>query len=278
MLLDLINLLKNQLTKERQQFLYLQILIVTLALSEIGFVLIFGDLLVWVTSENGSIIGEILSQNSRFDEITILLILVFALILINIISLIASWRIALIPNRIGAFVVSRLYNYYLSQETDFFEEHRSAQLISKLTQETGRLVNQILHPITQMLSGVTVGAVLVLYLIHRYSYVVLLILFFFILFYSLFYAIINNFLKLQGSEITLRNTRAISYMEDGFWGFVDFKTTNTLAYIKDLFQVNAFEFGKAAGKIKAINILPKYTLETLVIFLAIILISYFKSI
>ena len=110
-------------------------------------------------------------------------------------ALFSSWKIALIPNKIGAHISDRLYEYYLSKDTEFHESISSASLISKLSQETARVTNQILYPLTQLNASSVLGSVLIAFLLVKYPLLVVLGGGFIVTVYAVIYLYVSSRLR-----------------------------------------------------------------------------------
>jgi ATP-binding cassette, subfamily B, bacterial PglK len=262
---------------ERRDILKLQFYVFTLTVAEIVFILTFGDMLRWLEDSNGSSLVNIMHEIGYTAGDSLLIAIYLSLmVLMSSISLLSSWRIAIIPQLVGSKISARLYNYYMFSSAQFHEENPSTLLISKLSQEVSRVTNQILQPLAQMNSSLVLGVVLFGYLLTNYFDATIFGGGVIVSFYLLTYRHINKFLLDKGKTISVTHNYSITLMKDGFQGYIDYLTTNSRKFISGLYSKNIQQFGLSAGLVRAYGILPKFVLESVIVFMAVFYLSYIK--
>ncbi len=279
MLTRLFTLISKQLTKQEQGHLIkLQYFVVLLTASEVLFIVSFGDMMAWINTREASKLYAFANMYGIQDDRVLAIGFMLLMVLGSAAALFSALKIALIPNKVGAMISARLYGYYLSQNIDFHESISSATLISKLSQEIARVTNQILHPLTQLNASLTLGTVLILFLLIKYPHMAVLGGGFIVVVYAAIYLYVSKSLTFHGQVISKTHDKSITYMKDGFQGITDYVTTNAVPEIINNFKGNIFQFGRSAGLVKAYNTLPKFALETGIVLVAIMYVFYIKFI
>jgi ABC-type bacteriocin/lantibiotic exporter with double-glycine peptidase domain len=91
-------------------------------------------MLVWINNPGDSKFFALTSVYLMQDDRILAFGFMLLMILGSAMALFSSWKISLIPNKMGAMISSRLYRYYLFQDIEFHESISSTSLISKLSQ------------------------------------------------------------------------------------------------------------------------------------------------
>ena len=265
---------------EKKEVLKLQVFVMLLTFSEISFVLLLGNMISWLENPEISLTTSLINHLGYSlladDTFTIIFGFLIAMVLMSALSLYSSWNIAMKPQVIGAQMSSRVYTYYMMSNAHFHEEHSSSSLISKLSQEVQRVTNQILQPLAQLNASLLLGTVFITYLVSNYPSITLLGGGFIIIFYALAYLLITRALSRQGKRVSITHKKSITLMKDGFQGYVDYLTTNNRAFINDYYEKNISKFGRSQGLIRAFGTMPKFVLESSVIFFAAFYFIYLR--
>lgn len=254
---------------ERRNLLLLQILMVTVALSELA-TLAFVGLFMGLISDM-SIIGKpgFLSDIYRLTESTsesdfLLLFGGFGILLIfvnSMASLATVWGLSTFSQRLGAIFASALYSFYIRGSFAFHLDNNSSKLSSNIAQETNRLTNMVVLPALNLLAKLIQMVALVGVIVYLSPGNALMMLFGLGLLYSMIYRLVVKRIKRNGDKLVELSERRFSLLNEGFGGIKEIIVFGRREYFYKSFNKASNSFGKALGENLGIGQVPRYLLE-----------------
>ena len=134
-------------TQQRKRLLRLQLLVVLMAVVELGSVLSIGPFMALVGDmtilQRDGLVGDIYRisgiESPRMFMIVAGLAVLFSLLVAAIISILTIWCLSMYGSIVGAELSSRLYRHYMHQPWLFHAAGSSSQLTNQIAQECTRL-------------------------------------------------------------------------------------------------------------------------------------------
>ena len=172
-----------------------------------------------------------------------------------------------------ADLAKKIYIYYINQDYMFHLNHNSSELISHINGEVNTFTYQVVLPLTQVITEITIliGLIFLLLYIQPLSSISIILFFFFLSF--LYYKTFSNKLLKLGYEKQLHETEKFKKVNQGLSGIREVKLHNvTNSFIKVFDKHNIASIYSA--KIQhTINLAPRILLELMAVFGVVILVA-----
>ena len=263
---ELFQLLEKE---QKKKLVYLQLLIVLMALAELVGIASIAPFMAIVSNVDAIQESAILTAvydfsgaSSRDEFLTI----VGAGVLLSIacgtgLSIYTTWVLSIFASTLGVQLSDRLYKYYLNNGWDFHLQKNSSELINKISVETLRVTNLIIQP-AMMLNSRLVLAFVISVAIFLYDPVIagsgaIILLIAYVGVYKFF----SGRLKRNGEIISNENQRRLGLMSEGFGGVKDIIMLERQDYFSNQFVSSGVGLSKAHGSSFALAHIPRYMME-----------------
>ena len=147
--------------------------------------------------------------------------MLLGLTLATMVSMYATWRLAIYAQQIGADLSARLYKHYMNQNWLFHASGSSSQLTNKIAQEAMRITNQVIQPLMQMNAKLVLATVMVTAIFIFNPAVALVGVSLFSIAYFILYTTVRKRLSRNGQVISETNQLRFKLMNEGFGGIKD---------------------------------------------------------
>ncbi len=278
------------LTKsQRKKLLSLQALVIGMAFAELAGVAAIGPFMA-VVGDMSRLQGEgILAQvyqssglNSPKQFLFWLgVVMLLGLTLATMVSMYATWRLAIYAQQIGADLSARLYKHYMNQNWLFHASGSSSQLTNKIAQEAMRITNQVIQPLMQMNAKLVLATVMVTAIFIFNPAVALVGVSLFSIAYFILYTTVRKRLSRNGQVISETNQLRFKLMNEGFGGIKDTLLLGRQSDFNKRFEKASEESGYARGVTQGLSQVPRYAVELLsfgaVIFLVLYLVAAYEG-
>lgn len=265
----LIQLIKFIDTKYKLQLIFLLFLMILSSIAEllslamvIPFLSILSDPDIILKSEIGKQLINNLAIND-LDNIVIPITLIFCFFvtlsgLIRLLSIRFIWKIS---GNIGASLSSKAYNNLLFENYEKHLNRNSSSVISTISIDSTRIVNEILNPILLMISSglialtIILGLVIINWLVALFSSLIVLI-FYIVVIYSSRKKIESN------SQLSVRlNQDVIKYLQEGIGSIRDVILSGSQNYYSKGFVKTSFALRKKQAESNFLTLYPRLVLE-----------------
>ncbi|MCC1495744.1 ABC transporter ATP-binding protein [Alcanivorax sp. 1008] len=276
---DLYLLLTDQ---QRKKLLRLQLLVVLMAVAELGSVLSIGPFMALVGDmsllQREGIVGDIY-RLSGIDSPRMFMILVGVAVLLSllmaaVISILTIWRLSMYGSIVGAELSSRLYRHYMHQPWLFHAGGSSSQLTNQIAQECTRITAGIINPLMQMNARIVMATLMAVAIFIFNPAVAITGLTLFAVAYLTMYRIVRQKLIRNGGIITSSQRLRFKLMGEGFGGIKDVLLLGRQEIFTDRFDHASAGFAAAQGKNQVISQVPRFVMELAAFGSVIFLILY----
>ncbi|WP_111411711.1 ABC transporter ATP-binding protein [Billgrantia lactosivorans] len=268
--------------EQRKKLLGLQVLVVLMAFAEVVGVAAIGPFMA-VVGDVSRLEGEgMLAQFYQASGlatprqflfwlgVSVLVVLTLA----AMISMYATWRLSLYAQQVGAELSTRLYHHYMQQSWLFHASGTSSQLTNKISQESGRITNNIIQPLMQMNAKSVLALVMAMAIFLFNPLVAIAGLLLFGLAYIVLYRTVRKRLAQNGKLISYSNQLRFKLMNEGFGGVKDTLLLGRQADFNQRFETITQQFGYARGVTQGLSQVPRYAMELIAFGAVIFLVLY----
>jgi ABC-type multidrug transport system fused ATPase/permease subunit len=261
----------------RLEILKLQALMVFNSTLQILSITSFGPLvLVLAKNENFKHYQDLYFYNLSNDSFLVLIIFscVFLFILSNIINIVVSNISLKLGQKVGIKLASDLFSLMINKNYSFHINTSSAEIISKVTLESGRVINGIIAPLLLFNSRIFVVVFIFGGLLTVNSKVSLLALTFFIVNYLTIFSINKKILQ-KNSYLISKNTKVRQkIVSESFANMRETIIFDSKKFFLDLFSRSNKEIAISIASIQFISVMPRYIIEIFGFLLIMIIISF----
>ncbi|SES34763.1 HlyD family secretion protein [Vreelandella subterranea] len=269
-------------SEQRKKLLRLQVLVVLMAFAEVAGVAAIGPFMAVVGDisrlEGESTLAQLYTASGMETPRQFLfwlgIAVLMALTCAALISMYATWRLALYAQQVGAELSIRLYQHYMQQPWLFHASGSSSQLTNKIAQETGRITNSIIQPLMQMNAKGVMAVVMAITIFLYNPLVAIAGLFIFGVAYFVLYRTVRKRLTQNGKVITRTNQLRFKLMNEGFGGIKDTLLLGRQADFNQRFAETSREMGVARGVTAGLAQVPRYAMELIAFGAVIFLVLY----
>ena len=172
-------------------------------------------------------------------------------------------------------VGKRLLQGYLHQPYSWFSDRNSADLGKNILSEVGTVIGAGMKPLMDLIAQVMVTTAIIILLFIIDPKLIIIVSFFLISSYGLFFYFIRRYLGRIGKERFESNMHRFKTISEAFGASKEVKVGGLeQTYIK-IFSNSAKHFARTLASAGAINLLPRYFLETFA-FGGILMITLYK--
>lgn len=264
----------------KKKLIKLQILILINSILQIISIFSFAPLILFLTNPS-----EINSYNIKFlnhlDNESLLIYLVLSVILIfvlsNISNIIVSKVSLTLGQKIGIDLNYKIFSYIINKNYSYHSETNSAEIISKITLESARVINSILIPILLINARFFMAFVILVGIIILNFQVSIVVFFFIVIAYYLIFFIQKKKL-LTNSQLISKNNRVrqqtISESLGNMRETILFKSQNL--FLK-LFNESNEKIGLSIASNQFLSTIPRHLIEIFAFILLMIFIFFLQS-
>lgn len=267
-IITLYHLLSNE---QRRSLVFMQILIIFMAVTEVAGVLSIGPFMSLVNDPEQIFGDNFIATIYAFsgttnaqDFIIISGIVVFVILtsaaLMNIYTI---WKVSMFSAHVGAELSNRLFIYFMEQPWLFHAEGNSSELTNKLIQESYRLTQLVILPFMHFNARfVTSTIILLALLVYNPIISIAAILIFTSAYYVLFLLArgrLNAYGKIQSEQQALR----FKLMSEGFGGIKDTLILGRQKNFIEKFIISSIKIANVRGRTETITLSPKFLMELL---------------
>jgi ABC-type multidrug transport system fused ATPase/permease subunit len=257
--------------EQRGSLVYMQILIIFMAVTEVAGVLSIGPFMSLVNDPEQIYGDNFIATIYAFsgttnaqDFIIISGIIVFVILtsaaLMNIFTI---WKVSMFSAHVGAELSNRLFIYFMEQPWLFHAEGNSSELTNKLIQESYRLTQLVILPFMHFNARFVTSTILLLaLLIYNPIISIAAILIFTLAYYVLFLLArgrLNAYGKIQSEQQALR----FKLMSEGFGGIKDTLILGRQKNFIEKFIMSSIKIANVRGRTETITLSPKFLMELL---------------
>lgn len=267
---------------QKRKLMKLQILIVAMAFAELAGVVAIGPFMA-VVGDISQLEGQgILAQlydTSGLDAPEDFLFWLGALVLAGLtiaamVSMYATWRLAIYAQQIGADLSIRIYKHYMKQSWLFHVSGSTSQLTNKIAQEATRVTDQVIQPLMQMNAKLILAMVMTTAMFLFNPKVALIGVLLFTTAYTILYRTVRLRLTRNGKVVSETNQLRFKLMNEGFGGIKDTLLLGRQEDFNRRFEKASIESGYARGVTRGLSQVPRYALELIAFSAVILLVLY----
>lgn len=276
-------------TQQRKRLLRLQLLVVLMAVVELGSVLSIGPFMALVGDmtilQRDGLVGDIYRisgiESPRMFMIVAGLAVLFSLLVAAIISILTIWCLSMYGSIVGAELSSRLYRHYMHQPWLFHAAGSSSQLTNQIAQECTRITAGIINPFMQMNARIVMATLMAVAIFLFNPAVAITGLVIFAVAYLAIYKFVRRKLISNGEIISSTQRLRFKLMGEGFGGVKDVLLLGRQRIFTERFDEASTNFATAQGKIQVISLVPRFVIEFVafggVIFLILYLLAVYDG-
>jgi HlyD family secretion protein len=259
------------------EIIKLQVLIVFNSTLQILSIVSFGPLvLALAKNENFKHYHDLYfySLSNKNFLLLIIFFCIFIFIASNVVNIVVSKISLKLGQKIGAKLVGDLYSLMINKNYSFHVNTNSTKITSKLTLESGRVVNGIIAPLLLFNSRMFLVVFILGCLLIINIKVSLLVLTFFIANYLIIFSINKKILQ-KNSYLISKNTKIRQkIVSESFANMRETILFNTQNFFVDLFSRSNKEIATSIASIQFISVMPRYVIEIFGFLLIMIIISF----
>jgi HlyD family secretion protein len=237
----------------------------------------FGPLvLVLAKNENFKQYQDLYFYNLSNNSFLVLIIFscVFLFILSNIVNIIVSNVSLKLGQKVGTKLAVDLFSLMINKNYSFHVNTSSAEIISKVTLESGRVINGIIAPLLLFNSRIFVVVFIFVGLLTINAKVSFLVLTFFIVNYLIIFSINKKILQ-KKSYLISKNTKVRQkIVSESFANMRETILFDSKKFFLDLFSKSNKEIATSIASIQFISVMPRYIIEIFGFLLIMIIISF----
>ena len=277
MLKNIIFLCRYIYKRFRFEILKLQALMLLNSTLQILSIASFGPLvLVLAKNENFKHYQDLYFYNLSNNSFLVLMIFFCVLIFIisNIFNIIVSNISLKLGQKVGTKLAFDLFSLMINKNYSFHVNTSSAEIISKVTLESGRVTNGIIAPLLLFNSRIFIVVFIFVGLLTINAKVSLLVLTFFIVNYLIIFSINKKILQ-KNSYLISKNTKIRQkIVSESFANMRETILFDSKKFFLDLFDKSNKEIANSIASIQFISVMPRYIIEIFGFLLIMIIISF----
>ena len=264
----------------KTRIVYLQILILLNSILQILSILSFAPLIIFLNDpskifEYNLIFLENFNEKNIFFYLISLIVLLF--IISNIFNVIVSNTSLKLGQKIGISLNYKIYSYLINKNYSYHSKTNSAEIISKITLETARVVNSILIPLLLINSRIIIASTILIGMLIINFKISLTVFIFIIISYVLIFLIQRKKLT-KNSHLISQNNRirqkTIAESIGNMRETILFKSQNLFLKIFD--RANK-DIGMSVASNQFLSTIPRHLIEIVAFTLLMIIIFFLKN-
>jgi len=259
------------------EILKFQALMVFNSILQILSIASFGPLVLVLTkNENFKRYQDLYFYNLSNDSFLILIILscVFLFIISNIFNIIVSNQSLKFGQKVGHKLVVDLFFLMINKNYSFHVNTSSTEIVSKLTLESGRVINGTITPLFLLNSKIFVVIFIFGGLLTINAEVSLLLLAFFIANYLIIFSLNKKILQKNSSLISKNTKVRQKVISESFANMRETILFDSKKFFLDLFSKSNKEIATSIANIQFISVMPRYIIEIFGFLLIMIIILF----
>ena len=171
-----------------------------------------------------------------------------------------------------ADLAKKIYIYYINQDYMFHLNHNSSELISHINGEVNTFTYQVVLPLTQVLTEITILIGLILLLLYIQPLSSISIIIFFFLISILYYKTFSNRMFKLGQEKQFHEIEKFKKVNQGLSGIREVKLHNVTSSFIKVFDKHNIASIYSSKLQHTINLAPRILLELMAVFGVVILV------
>ncbi|MDA9966884.1 ABC transporter ATP-binding protein/permease [Candidatus Pelagibacter sp.] len=237
----------------------------------------FGPLVLVLTKNEKIRKYQELYFNDFNDNSFLILVIfscIFFFILSNITNILVSKLSLTLGQKIGIKFVENMFSLMINKDYSFHVNTSSAEIITKITLESGRVINGIITPILLFNSRAFTVIFIFVGLLTINIKISLLVLTFFIINYLIIFSINKKILEKKSYLISKNSRVRQKIVSETFANMRETILFDTKKFFLDLFNKSNKEIATSIASIQFISVIPRYIIEILGFLLIMIAILF----
>ncbi len=267
---------------QRKQFYFLQILVVLMVFTEIAGVVSIAPFMAVVADpqilEKSGIIGQLYRMSGMNTPYEFLFWLGIGVLLIltlsAIIGIYTTWRLLFFSSKVGMELGERLYTYYMFQPWLFHATRNSSNLTKQITQETGRVMSQIINPLLQLNAKIIFICFMLITIFSFEPYVAIAGFSIFFMAYLGIYKFVRKKVYKNGLIISDTARQRFKLIAEGFGGIKDTILLGKQQTFVKKFSEASTQYAYSQSTNAAFAQTPRYFIELIALSSVVFLILY----
>lgn len=253
-------------TVQKKRLMYLQALIIVMAILEVASIALIGPFLAYMVSDDKNLgfleLINILSISDPDDLAFYLgIFILITLTVSTVISITTTYLLAMFSATTGAELSDRLFKYYCNQDILFHNEKNTSIITKNLSTETLRMTDLVINPLMQMNAKIVLSLFIVGFIFLVNPVVAAIGISLFIIAYYIIYLLVKIRLDTNGKELTHMIGRRFLTINETFGGINEVILSNkSQFYGKEYVRLGRL-YSKARGSNHAISLAPRYLVE-----------------
>ena len=216
---------------------------------------------------------DILPASLQVDNAKVGMLLIGTLLVSGLLSYLANWKLSKVGFHLGYRINAALLKFYNKLPWDTSQQIDREQLLTLFGFDSLRFSNQVLLPIMQLVSKITLAIFIMLTLIYFHTQVALITLIVFGAVYSIIIVSIRKRLVANSKKITHFNQNRLTQLDQTFSGRKILTIHQKTDLFESRFRKSSKFHAKALGENTALSVAPRYIVETLLFILIIAFIT-----
>jgi HlyD family secretion protein len=262
----------------KSKIIKFQILIILNSILQVLSIISFGPLILKLTkNENFKKYQDFYFQNFSDESFLILIIffVIITFIISNIFNIIVAKSTLVLGQSIGLKLVSDLFLHIVHKDYSYFLKTNSSEIISKITLESGRVINNIIVPMILIISKLFMSLFIFAGLAIVNIKISLFVLFFFIISYLLLFSIQKKKIKKNSQAFSKSVKTRQKIIAETFNNIRETILFDSKKFFLDLFNRSNTEITASLANIQFLSVMPRYIIEIFGFLLIMITISFF---
>jgi len=260
----------------KSKIIKFQILIILNSILQVLSIISFGPLILKITKDENFKNYQDLYFHNFSDEYFLILIIFFVILIFiisNIFNIIVAKNTLLLGQKIGLKLVSDLFSHIVHKDYSYFLKTNSSEIISKITLESGRVINNIIVPMILFFSKLFMSFFIFAGLVIINVKISLFVLIFFIISYLLLFSFQKEKLKKNSQLISKSVKSRQKIIAETFNNIRETILFNARDFFLNIFNNSNKEIAISIAKNQFLSVIPKYLIEIFT-FLSIMIVIF----
>lgn len=259
----------------KSKIIKFQILIILNSILQVLSIISFGPLILKITKDENFKNYQDLYFHNFSDEYFLILIIFFVILIFiisNIFNIIVAKNTLLLGQKIGLKLVSDLFSHIVHKDYSYFLKTNSSEIISKITLESGRVINNIIVPMILFFSKLFMSFFIFAGLVIINVKISLFVLIFFIISYLVLFSFQKEKLKKNSQLISKSVKSRQKIIAETFNNIRETILFNARDFFLNIFNNSNKEIAISIAKNQFLSVIPKYLIEIFTFLLIMIVI------
>lgn len=259
----------------KSKIIKFQILIILNSILQVLSIISFGPLILKITKDENFKNYQDLYFHNFSDEYFLILIIFFVILIFiisNIFNIIVAKNTLLLGQKIGLKLVSDLFSHIVHKDYSYFLKTNSSEIISKITLESGRVINNIIVPMILFFSKLLMSFFIFAGLVIINVKISLFVLIFFIISYLVLFFFQKEKLKKNSQLISKSVKSRQKIIAETFNNIRETILFNARDFFLNIFNNSNKEIAISIAKNQFLSVIPKYLIEIFTFLLIMIVI------